>query len=167
MIRMEGEDVFGCKISLHIPPQLNQSNFPGDIGQPDYLYGTKNVPGPECKPHFTAFPPPPSPNQVAPPRLSMNVNDDHEFRLLVDSLSIQDKVEYFYFLFLVFISALDYCFVWAILRNLMHTLATSSLALQLTLAVPTSWITTVPLPTSIWDRKLIEVDQSPILFPKV
>lgn len=67
---MNGEDVFGNKISVHYPdPQYDSrffSSLPNDLvkDHAKEMIGT----GSKLK-HFTPFPPPPNPAKVAPPRL--------------------------------------------------------------------------------------------------
>lgn len=68
---MQGEDVFGKKISIDYRRSPYQSTAvprtPNDLNvvHPH----TKEMIGGTCKRHFTPFPPPPNPAKVAPPRL--------------------------------------------------------------------------------------------------
>lgn len=67
---MEGEDVFGSKISvyMHHPYQSSAaSQMPNDFLVT--YQQSKEIPGTACKRHFSPFPPPPNPAKVAPPRL--------------------------------------------------------------------------------------------------
>ncbi|XP_059351299.1 meiosis regulator and mRNA stability factor 1-like isoform X2 [Daphnia carinata] len=71
VLRMQGEDVFGKKISIDYRRSPYQSTAvprtPNDLNvvRPH----TKEMIGGTCKRHFTPFPPPPNPAKVAPPRL--------------------------------------------------------------------------------------------------
>jgi hypothetical protein len=68
---MEGEDVFGKKISVQYPhPPLQSSaisRMPNDLLV--VRHNSKEMIEGPCKRHFTPFPPPPNPAKVAPPRL--------------------------------------------------------------------------------------------------
>ncbi|XP_046650849.1 meiosis regulator and mRNA stability factor 1-like isoform X2 [Daphnia pulicaria] len=70
LLRMEGEDVFGRKISVQFPPLQPSA---GSRMQPNDLlvvhHHSKEMIEGACKRHFTPFPPPPNPAKVAPPRL--------------------------------------------------------------------------------------------------
>ena len=71
LLRMDGEDVFGSKLSVHCPNQpyhsSAESRMPKDLLSANHH--TKDMIGAACKRHFTPFPPPPNPAKVAPPRL--------------------------------------------------------------------------------------------------
>ena len=66
---MEGEDVFGSKISVHY--SNHPSNHSSVVNRTVvHQHSNKDMIGAACKMrHFTPFPPPPNPAKVAPPRL--------------------------------------------------------------------------------------------------
>ncbi len=64
-VRMEGEDVFGSKISLHFPQLL----YPSVNCTDNLPVFSKSMLGSPYMHHLGPFPPPPNPALVAPPRL--------------------------------------------------------------------------------------------------
>lgn len=95
LFRMEGEDVFGSKISVRRSNnQLHHSRDPLTHTSNGLLASqnqTKSMLGAVCKRHFTPFPPPPNPARVAPPRL-LNLRplcgvEDKKFSSEFDELS--------------------------------------------------------------------------------
>ena len=65
---MEGEDVFGCKISLqYSSSQYHLGHL--HVSNKSFAENSKEMIGTPSKHHFTPFPPPPNPALVAPPRL--------------------------------------------------------------------------------------------------
>ena len=89
LLRMEGEDVFGSKISLQYSgSQYNLGQLP--VSDKSFVANSKEMIGTPSKSHFTPFPPPPNPALVAPPRLmdcrTRYTNEDNTGKMNLDSL---------------------------------------------------------------------------------
>lgn len=97
---MDGEDVFGRKISVHYPNQSHQSSAHSRLPKDPLSanHHAMDMLGAACKRHFTPFPPPPNPAKVAPPRL-LNLRprcDDQEVSSALNEFSTEMVVLQFF-----------------------------------------------------------------------